>query len=176
MLDQIEKPEVPIRFRTWWTNVTKLQCIHTYEHETVGECAALLTKSIGIKTLDIISNPSTNVDADAMTDFRREIIDEEQTAPHVESNMTDSCETQYPEWSAAVKKLSNDDLVQRAISVSEWRDEYRELCKKEYLRRTGIVLEDPSKAQLERSNCETETDTMPLQTDWESSVARLTNE
>ena len=51
MLDNIKKPEVPVRFRGWWTEVTKLQCVNAFEHTSVYECAGMLVREAGIKKI-----------------------------------------------------------------------------------------------------------------------------
>lgn len=56
MLDHIDKPDVPIRFRTWWTDVTKLQCINTFEFDSSEKCIEKLIENLGLKSLKK-SNP-----------------------------------------------------------------------------------------------------------------------
>jgi len=51
MLDEIKKPEVPIRFRSWWTEVSKLQCVNAYECATEELCAQKLIESADITIL-----------------------------------------------------------------------------------------------------------------------------
>lgn len=38
MLDAVKPPEVPLRFRAWWTEVTKLQSINAYEFASAEAC------------------------------------------------------------------------------------------------------------------------------------------
>ncbi len=52
MMDDIKKPNVPIRFRAWWTKVMQLHCINTFEHTSPDECVKLLAKNIGITSED----------------------------------------------------------------------------------------------------------------------------
>ncbi len=49
MLDQIKKPEVPVRFRAWWTDVTRLHCINTYEFNSPKDSVQQLIKSFTMK-------------------------------------------------------------------------------------------------------------------------------
>ncbi len=79
MLDEIAKPEVPIRFRSWWTNVTKLQCINTYEYTSPEECARKLAEDIGfIKKNDLYvkKNKPETENTDQMTILKNDVLKE----------------------------------------------------------------------------------------------------
>ena len=58
MLDKIEEPEVPIRFRPWWTKVTCLQCIHAYEHPTMEACMQSLMERACLVTVAASISPA----------------------------------------------------------------------------------------------------------------------
>lgn len=49
MLDNIQKPEVPVRFRTWWTSVTRLQCINTHDFPSISDAVLRLIEDAGIQ-------------------------------------------------------------------------------------------------------------------------------
>lgn len=49
MLDEIDKREIPPKYRTWWINVTRLQCINAYEFESPKECVKTFLEKLGIK-------------------------------------------------------------------------------------------------------------------------------
>ena len=38
MIDDIKKPDVPVRFRTWWTKITAIQCENAFEYSSPDEC------------------------------------------------------------------------------------------------------------------------------------------
>lgn len=64
MLDEIVKPDVPVRFRGWWTSVSRLHCINTYEHGSPEESALRLAEGIGL--LQTEKNLSNNETAKAL--------------------------------------------------------------------------------------------------------------
>lgn len=48
MLDKIDKPDVPVRFRSWWISVSRLHCINVYEYSSPEECVKKLAESLGL--------------------------------------------------------------------------------------------------------------------------------
>ena len=166
MLDQIQKPEVPIRFRSWWTNVTRRQCINTFELESFADCAKLLVESIGIENLNQVLIESPHTEEIEVDVEQNNVVDHHTTAPLPKF---------HSEWLKVIESLSDLDLMQRAMDVSVWHDEYRTLCKEEYFKRTGVLLEDPI---IEKTK-EVEAEPMPPMipaSDWDSAISALTDE
>lgn len=49
MLDDVPENEVPVRFRGWWIQVTRLQCVNTFEYASCEECVRVLADALGFK-------------------------------------------------------------------------------------------------------------------------------
>lgn len=65
MLDEIKKPEVPVRFRGWWTEVTRLQCVNAFQYASENECIRVLLDGAGIKKSEqpYVKEPELVIDA-----------------------------------------------------------------------------------------------------------------
>ena len=49
MLDKVENRDVPIRYVSWWIDLSNLQCIQAYEHESVNSCVDEIISAIGFE-------------------------------------------------------------------------------------------------------------------------------